>query len=254
MAQINTLETNSDKTVFRPLFDIRVNSGVSIPIGKYRMLTDESDDRSSAGLGVYTEIMSSFPPLTSSPWRIGLTLGYMHHPFESDKSKTYFDLPIFEASPWNSYYALLGVGFISKSKFLYGINISAGILAYSGGNIKSGSITIDTLTVREWSYSTETVAAIKGTASFGYNITPKFSIFGTVSILYAAAIREGELNEEDFLADAQNTAVYPSFNEQNSNVQNQTTIFVINCGLGFRYKFYDIADDFNYKLNLEENQ
>ena len=254
LGQINPIKTTNAIKEFKPNFDFRINTGVSIPLGKYRMLTDVSDDRSAAGLGMYAEIMSSITPLPSSPWRIGVTLGYMYHPFEEEKSKIFFDLPIFEATSWNSGYAMFSIGFANTKKIEYGFNIDIGILAYKGGDIISGNKLGDTITVSKWSYDLKTAAAIKGSIFLGYNIKPKFSFFIVASIFYAAGIRKGFLLEEEFLTDAQNIVVYPSLTQKTLYKENQTTIYTINFGLGFRYKFYDVPNNFNYKLNIEDNQ
>ncbi|MDC0230615.1 hypothetical protein OAK19_01485 [Aureispira] len=254
LGQGNSIKTKNSLKEFQANIDFKVNSGLSIPMGKYRMLTDVSDDRSAAGLGMYVELMSSITPLPTSPWRIGLTLGYMHHPFEEEKSKNLFGLPIFEATSWNSGYGMFGVGFVSKKKIEYGFNIDIGVLAYKGGNIISGEISGDTITISNWSYDLKVAAAIKGTVLLGYQISPKLSFFASASIFYAAGIRKGVLLEEEFLSDAQNIVVYPSLSQETVNKENQTTIYTLNLGLGFRYKFYDIPNNFNYKLNTEDNQ
>jgi len=254
IAQSTILDPAKGKKEFKAKFDIRANAGISIPVGRFRTLTDESNGGGAAGLGGYGEIMTSMTPLPSSPWRISLTLGYMHNPFESEKSKEFYKLPIFEGTSWNSFYTMLGVGFLSKSRLFYGINFSVGVLAYTGGNIRSGQIVNDTMELSTWTYDLKASLAIKADATLGYQITHQFSLFTIVSLYYAAGVRDGTVLEEEFLTDLQSSILYPNVNEQSLSFANQTTIFTINIGIGFRYKFYEESKSFNYKFNLEENQ
>lgn len=241
----------SNDKFFEAKFDVQIRGGLSIPLGKYRLLTDISDDRSAAGLGFYTEISSSFTPLLSSPWRIALTLGYMHHSFQAEASKIYFSLSTLEGSPWNSAYGLLGIYFTSRKKLYYSIGASAGILGYSGGNITSGTTTLDTIKIQTWTYNVHPVGAVQASLSIGYHFTSKFSMFANVAVLYAAGLRRGRFTEERLLINIQSQR---TIEQRNSSVQNQTTIFALNLGIGFRYKIYDDAEEFNYKFNIEENQ
>lgn len=244
----------SDDNTFEAKFDLQVRGGLSLPLGKYRLLTDISDDRSAAGIGAYSELLGSFTPLLSSPWRIGLTLGYMHHSFQSEASKIYFSLSKLEGSPWNSFYGLLGVHFTSHNKLYYSIGASVGVMGYSGGNITSANIALDTMEVHTWTYGTNPVGAVQARLSVGYHFTPKFSMFVNISILYAAGLRKGDLLTERFVVNGQNIQQQPPLDQKKSSVQNQTTIFALNIGIGFRYKFYEEPEEFNYKFNIEENQ
>jgi hypothetical protein len=250
-AQVGEL---SDENGYEAKFDLQIRGGTSVPLGKYRLLTDISDDRSAAGIGGYGELAGSFTPLRSSPWRIGLTLGYIYHSFQSEASRIEFSLSKLEGSPWNSVYGLLGVGFTSQHKFYYNIGASAGIMGYSGGNIVSASISLDTMDVQTWTYPTSLVGAVQASLSAGYHFTPKFSMFANVAILYAAGLRKGDLVAERFTVDGQNKLQEPALEQKKSTIQNQTTIFAINIGIGFRYKFYEEPEEFNYKFNIEENQ
>lgn len=239
---------------FEARFDFRVNGGVSIPLGNYRLLTDESDSRSAAGYGGYVELMTSITPLPTSPWRTSFTLGYMYHSFEDVKSKDYYSLPIFEATDWNAFYAMLGVGFLSKKRLFYGVGVDVGVFGYMGGNMKSGQIALDTMELREWTYPVAASLAFKGTALLGYQITPKFSLFISASIFYAAGVRKGTMQTDFLETNAQNEPIYPSVLAESRNYENQTSVFTVNIGLGFRYKFYTDPDNFNYKFNAEENK
>lgn len=239
---------------FEARFDFRVNGGVSIPLGNYRLLTDESDSRSAAGYGGYVELMTSITPMPTSPWRTSFTVGYMHHAFEAAKSKNYYHLPILEGSDWNAFYAMLGIGFLSKKKLYYGIGVDVGVYGYMGGNINSGRIVLDTMELRQWTYPVSASLAFKGTALLGYQITPKFSIFVSASIFYAAGVRKGTLQTDYFETDTQNAPIYPSFLGGAIAIENQISVFTVNIGLGFRYKFYTDPDNFNYKFNAEENK
>lgn len=244
----------SDEHGYEAKFDLQIRGGTSIPLGKYRLLTDISDDRSAAGIGAYGELEGSFTPLRSSPWRIGLTVGYIHHSFRAEASRVQFSLSKLEGSPWSSFYALLGVSFTSQNKFYYSIGASAGVMGYSGGNIVSASVVMDTMDVQTWTYGTNPVGAVQARLSLGYHFTPKFSMFVHASILYAAGLRKGDLLTERFAVDGQNMLQGPVLEQKKSTVQNQTTIFALNVGIGFRYKFYEEAEEFNYKFNIEENQ
>lgn len=239
---------------FQAKFDLRVRGGISIPLGKYRLLTNISDDRSAADIGGHVELLGSFTPMPSSPWRIGLTFGYMHHSFQSEASRLHFSLFKLEGSPWNSLYSLIGIHFSSKKKLYYSIGASAGILGYSGGNITSADIILDTLEVLTWSYGIDPVGAVQASFSVGYHFTPKFSMFANAAILYAAGLRKGDLLEERFALNGQNMVQQPVLEQKSSVAQNQTTIFTLNIGIGCRYKFYEAPEEFNYKFNLEENQ
>lgn len=248
------LEDISDDKGYEAKFEVQIRGGVSIPLGKYRLLTDISDDRSAAGIGGYGELAGSFTPLLSSPWRMGLTVGYIYHSFLSEASRERFSLSKLEGSPWNLFYGLVGVSFSSHNKLYYSIGASAGILGYSGGNITSASLVMDTMNVQTWTYGTNPVGAVQASLSAGYHFTPKFSMFANASILYAAGLRKGDLVVERFTVDGQNRLQKPALEQKKSTIQNQTTIFALNVGIGFRYKFYEEPEAFNYKFNIEENQ
>lgn len=250
-AQLGDLSDNKE---YEAKFDVQISGGLSIPLGKYRLLTDISDDRSAAGIGAYGELAASFTPLISSPWRIGLTMGYIYHPFQSEASREQFALSKLEGSSWNSYYALVGISFASQHKFYYSIGASVGIMAYAGGDIVSANILLDTMDVQTWTYPISPVGTVQARLLAGYHFTPKFSMFANVSILYAAGLRKGNLVAERFTVDGQNRLQEPALEQKKSTVQNQTTIFALNVGIGFRYKFYEEPEEFNYKFNIEENQ
>lgn len=255
MAQDDASEQPEEEFQFR--FDFQAHTGLSVPLGKYRMLTSESDDRSAADYGVYTELMTSITPVPSSPWRVGVALGYMHHPFQVTLSKTQFELPVFEASSWNAFYLCAGIGIASnanRSKFFYNLDAGAGIAGYTGGNIRSGQIIRDTLEVRTWTYPVKAAGVIRAAGRFGYSVTPSLDLFAAVSIFYAVGVRDGMVKEEYFWVNGQNIPQFPTINEKTLFIENQTTIFTLNLGLGFRYKFYKDPAIIHYQFNLEENQ
>lgn len=241
-------------TIFEPRFDALANAGLSIPLGKYRLLTDESDGRAAAAYGLYAELAVSMTPLPSSPWRTGLTIGYMHHPFNVAKSKEHYNLPIFEANSWNSFYMLLGISILSKKKLCYGMGFDVGILGYAGGNITSGQIINDTMLVNNWQYPTYTAIAIKGSAFLGYNFSSKLSIFVNMSVLYASGLRYGAHKLNRYLLDTQKMIIHPSIQKESFSHGMQMSIFTINLGISFRYKFHKEADSFNYQFNINENR
>lgn len=247
------LKTPSDQ-VLSTKFDLTLKGGISIPLGKYRLLTAESDDKSAAGYGVYSELSGSFTPLPTSPWRISLTLGYMYNPFLAAASKEQYQLSLLEGSSWNSTYGLIGIGFTSNDKFFYAIRASAGIVGYVGGNMTSGMNVLDTMCVQTWVYGFNVAGVVQASFSLGYHFTPKFSMFANVALFYAAGLRTGTVSEERFVVDPQNGLQQPALEQKNKSVQNQSTLFTLNAGLGFRYKLYEEPEEFNYKFNIEENQ
>jgi len=244
----------SDDNAFEAKFELQVYGGASIPLGKYRLLTDVSNDRSAAAIGGYGAFSGSFTPMLSSPWRIGLILGHMHHSFQSKASEIYFSLSELKGSSWNSSYGLLGICFISQYKLYYSIGVYAGIVGYTGGNITSARAVLDTMEVQTWIYKTHLAGAVQATLSLGYHFTPKFSMFVNAAILHAAGLRKGSLLTEKFAINGQNILQQLILTEEKVSVQNQTTIFTLNIGIGFRYKFYEAPEKINYKFNLEENQ
>ncbi len=250
---ISTLEAEQDKNLKSKL-DLHFYTGVSSPIGKFSLLTAESNDRSAAGLGGFAELYASITPLTSSPWRLGLTIGYMHQPFQVLKSVESYDLPFMQASSWNSYYFMLGIGYCNKQKMLFGINADFGIMGYTGGDILSGEIINNSVFVRSWKYGTKAVGALKLQIKWGLRLNQQVSIFATVATLYAAAIRKGDF----YRSECPNTGGpigrnLSTNNEKTIEIQNQTTIFVVNCGVGFRYQFFKKSESLHYRLNIEQN-
>lgn len=245
------LKNTDDQAPLNIKLDVRARIGGSIPLGKYQLLTSESDDRSAAGLGVYHEIMASITPLSSSPWRLAAILGYNYNPFKDEASRKQYKLSLFDSNDWNSFYGIIGIGFISETKFLYGIQAGAGVLGYTGGNITLGHNHLDTMQVKTWRYPLSLSGVVRVSLLAGYQITPKFSMFASAALIYAAGVREGNLTESSYLTNAQNVLQQPALEENNSMEQNQTTIFTLNIGLGFRYKFYKRTNTFHYKFNIE---
>ncbi|BDS11172.1 hypothetical protein [Aureispira anguillae] len=248
------LRDSDNDPVFEAKFDLRMDGGISIPLGKYRLLTDESDDRSAANYGVYTELSASLTPLSTSPWRMGFSLGYIHNPFKAAHSKIQYNLPLFKGTNWNSFYGLLGIGFTSETTFFYSVRVGAGVMGYSGGNITKGSLTLDTMQVQTWKYKLSAAGVVQASFSIGYHFTSKFSMFATATIFYAAGVRKGTLLDEFFIVDSKNTPARPVLEQNITQIQNQTTIFTLNIGLGLKYKFYEAAEKIHYKFNIEKNE
>ena len=234
--------------------DFSFSSGLSIPLGKFKLLTAESNDRSAAGIGGFAQLYTSFRPISRSPWRLGLTIGYMHQPFQAKASAKSFDLPYLNASSWNSYYCLLGLGYSSRGLFLYGIKADFGIMAYHGGDITSGKINNTTLHIRKWKYGLKAVAAVHFQLNLGARINKQLSIFATVSTFYAAALRRGALSTSNHPNNGQQYSrnINPN-NEKTVQIENQTTIFVLNCGFGCHYRFFKQKESLHYSINIEEN-
>jgi len=247
-------QRTSSNQPFNPQPDISINSGLSIPLGKYRLLTNQSDDRSSASYGGFVEVLSSITPMPSSPWRVNLTLGYFYNPFDAAASKEAYELPIMTGTDWHIVYTMLGVGYTSKKQFFYGIHFNAGILGFMGGDINSGQIENDTFELNAWAYSPKPAAAVKVTGMVGYSISPKISLYATIGLFYSATTRSGRKTTTYYEPTNQIQLEQPILHEKLIETENQTTIFALNIGLGFRYKFYEESSNLNYQLNIEENQ
>lgn len=88
----------------------------------------------------------------------------------------------------------------------------------------------------------------------GYSITQKANLYATIGLLYSAGTRKGEQFTAYYESTNQNQLQQPIINEKLIETGNQTTIFVLNIGLGFRYKLYEDASDINYQFNIEKDQ
>lgn len=239
---------------FKSNFDIALSTGVSIPIGKFSLPTDASDDRSSAGIGGFSEIYASLQPLAKSPWRIAATIGYMHQPFETHKSMQSYNIPLMNATSWNSFYFLAGIGYTSKSKILVGIKADVGVMGFEGGDIVSANYNNNTMHVRSWQYSMQAVGVVKASLKLGYRINNKLHIFVDAAILHAAALRNGQLSSKNYVnTTLLNSRVLNSIHEKSVEIENQTTIFVVNCGFGLCYAFNKKTESMHYQLNVAHN-
>ena len=174
-------------------FDLNISQGISIPVSKFSMFSDKLDDRSSAGLGTFTQVSTSFLLLPKSPWRIQFDLAYMHNFINTQNSKALFSLESIEGDDWNNLHLIAGLNYKSKGKVYFDLGIGCGLNFINGGISHVGEIIQDTLFLNDWSYGFNLAFCLKAFVGLGVQINNKLDLSLKTHLIYSSGIRYVDL-------------------------------------------------------------
>lgn len=224
-------------------FDLSISQGVSIPISKFSMYSNQLDDRSSAGLGTYTHVSSSFLLLAKSPWRIQIELAYMHNFLNTQKSKALFSLESMDGNDWNNLHLIAGVNYKSKGKVYYDLGIGCGLNFITGGIRHVGEIIQDTLFLNDWSYEIIPAFCLKAFVGLGIKISEKINLSLTTHLIYSSGIRYIDQVKSKYYVDPSGNISNQYFENNRNRIQNETSISAICFNLGLNFLLYEEQND-----------
>lgn len=238
---------------FKLKFDLGIYQGISFPISKFSILSNKLDDRSSAGLGTYTQVSTSFLLLPKSPWRIQFELAYMHNFIKTQKSKELFSLESIEGNDWTNFYLTTGINYKSKGKVYYDLGIGCGLNLISGGITNVNEILQDTLFINDWSFKINPAFCIRAFVGIGIQITKKIDLGLRAHLTYSSGIRYVDQLKRKYFIDQGGNISNQYFDNKNNQIQNETTISAICINLGLCVSLYEDLNDINkIKFNQDE--
>lgn len=249
-AQLDKVQELAYESGFSLKLELYGQAGISLPLGAYAKLADESGKQSATQLGAYGELVATHRLRKTPLWGVQLVMGYMQHSVQEEKVKSDYDLLLFEAKAWQMGYLMPGIEFQGGRSFKFALGLSAGMLLYSGWNASKGAYYKGMMELKEWSFGWRITGALRASLMLGYKVTKRCFIYVQTAWFYGAGARSGQLNKGLYRFDAQTgNRLNPPVNSETLTVLHTTIIHTLNIGLGLRYQFYNYLHDPNAGLD-----
>ncbi|MCP4439998.1 MAG: hypothetical protein GY810_13720 [Aureispira sp.] len=249
-AQLDKVHELAYEPGFRLKLELYAQGGISIPLGKYGMLSEESSPKGAAKFGGYGEVIATHRLRKTPLWGVQAVLGYMQHDFKQEQIKTTYDLLLFDAKPWQILYLMPGIEFQGGRKFKFAVGLSAGALLYSGWNASSGNYNKGLMEHREWGFGWKVAGGLRTNLMLGYRVAKRWFVYIQTAWLYGGGARSGILTKGMYRFDLlTGNKQGESLSSETLTVLHSTVVHTVNIGIGARYRFYRFLHDPNAGLD-----